>query len=234
VPRRDDAFQELDLLLKFPGPGVALAGLAKYLAATEEQLSHLKAQYQVRLKARLKKHGHLMHPDDVEDEEYDAIRTTEELFPRVFRGAYLVALWAVFESAITDIADYAKSQLHQTFSLDELRSGDFLSQAEKYFERVLDLKVFSDRTARKQMEVLKALRNALVHDNGQVRGLPKGIQRGILGDSHPDAGFTVCSDLHNSYIIPTPECLQDNLSLVRRCLEDLSDRAFKKLHKKPG
>jgi len=226
MPPEDDAFAELNLIIKFPGPGVVLWGLEEYLVAIEEQLSHLKAQYRVRLKARLKRDGRRMHKDDIEFAEYEVTQLTEELFPRLLRGAYLVALWAAFESVVTDMANYAKSEYKQPFGLDELRAGDFLAQAEKYYVRVLHLDLFTDRVDRKHIEMLKGIRNALVHDNGHIDGLPKEVHERLKRSKPAETGV----ELRDYYIIPTADGLRHYFSVAKRCLEGTYERVFSKLH----
>src|SRR6266487_6194417 len=161
---KNDALAELDQWLDSPGPQMPLSGLGSYLEAIENQLEFLNKQYKVQLKARLNRGRDWMHKDDIEDEEYRVAHRSDNLFPRLFRGAGLVTLWAVFESSVTDWADYAKSKLNQEFALDEVRvkGGDFLANAENYFERVLKIPLFVDREVRKDILVLKYLRNVLV------------------------------------------------------------------------
>lgn len=227
--QKSDNFDELRLILKFPGPGVILWGLDQYLIAIENQLFHLQAQYIIRLKARLKKEHRWMHPEDIEQAEYEVLHLTEELFPRLLRGSYLVALWAAYESKVTDMADYAKSEYKQPFGLDELRGGDFLAQAEKFYDRVLGLSLFSNREDRKRIEILKGIRNAIAHDNGHINGLPKELHKKIIMKTNmKEYGI----DVRDEFIIPTETGLRQYFVTVKHCLEETYKQVFSVLHPK--
>ena len=80
--------------------------LAKYREVFEEQLTFLKDQERVRLRARLMSGTSEM---DAAEQQFASERVellVEESLPRFFRGPYLIALWALFESAIIELADY--------------------------------------------------------------------------------------------------------------------------------
>lgn len=229
--RRLSAKEELRLLLSFPSPRGALSGLEQYLAAIEEQLPYLKSQYGVRLSARLNANRHLMDAEEIQDEEAQISYVTEDLFPRVFLAGFILSLWAVFESAVTDLADYAKSQRAQLFSVGDLRGGDFLAQAMKYFERVLDVRLLPDRHTLDRIELLKAIRNAFVHHNGRIT---KEIEHKINSSNLQDIGFKRRrdhgADHRREYIFLTEQGARNYLDLVKGCLNDLAMDVFKKLH----
>ena len=86
----------------FPGPYLRMAGLEAARSAVEDQLEHLKGQSAVRLYARLNREAHTMAPDDVEFETESFKGAVEELFPKVFRGGFVISLWSVFEACIKD------------------------------------------------------------------------------------------------------------------------------------
>lgn len=48
-----------------------------------------------------------------------------------------------------------RRQKQLPFGLQELRAGDFLKQVEVFFDRVLSLSAFPDKTIRKELEQLK-------------------------------------------------------------------------------
>ena len=82
----------------FPGPSLRMAGLETARSAVEEQLDHLKGQRAVRLYALLKREFHEMAKDDVIYKVEQLKATIEELFPKVFRGGFIISLWSVFEA----------------------------------------------------------------------------------------------------------------------------------------
>lgn len=215
----------------FPGPSLRLAGLETTLGAVEDQLIHLRAQLEVRLKAKLKREACSMHPDDIEFEKYEFSQTVDELFPKVFRGGFVIALWSVFEACIKDMAEYTRRERGIPFGLQDLRAGDFLGQTEKFFFGAVGLHAFPDKQVRKEIEELRGFRNALVHHDGSTDQLPKSL-RAKNPDQYRSLGLQVCSDLHHEYAVPTAEYANRNLLIVRDYLESLAKQLYANLH--PG
>ena len=159
----------------FPGPSLRIAGLQRALEATEEQLRIVKAQYEVRLTAKLKREARSMHPDDIEDEQHVVSRLVDDLLPKISRGGFVVSLWSVFEACVKDLAEYTKNERNLPFGLQDLRAGDFLEQTDKFFDRVLGLAALPDKSIRKSLEELKGFRNALAHHGGNTKEIPKSL-----------------------------------------------------------
>ena len=216
----------------FPGPSLRMAGLEAALAAVEEQLDQLKGQRAVRLYARLKREAHTMDQDDIQYELGQLKSTVEELFPKVFRGGFLISLWSVLEACTKDLAEYVRRERALPFGLQDLRAGDFLEQTEKFFARVLDLKAFPDKTSRAKIEELKGLRNCLVHHDGSATELPKSL-RGKTEAEYETKGLLVYSDLHHQFVVPTAEYAERNLETVRSHLVQLAEQVYVAIHPVP-
>jgi hypothetical protein len=215
--------------LTFPGPSSRLAGLEIALKTVEEQLVHTRAQQEVRLKAKLKRHGKSMHPEDIEMEEYDLAKTVDEILPKVFRGGFVISMWSVFEACVKDMAEYTRRQRKIPFGLQDLRAGDFLGQTEKFFEGALGLKAFPDKSMRRKIEELRGLRNALAHHDGSTNELPKSL-RGRDATHYEVLGLQVYRDLHHEYAIPNAEYARQALAAVHAYLECLATRVYANLH----
>ena len=215
--------------LQYPGPSLRMAGLDAARLAIEEQLDHLKGQRSIRLYARLKKEAHEMAPDDVEYEVDQLKNTVEELFPKVFRGGFIISLWSVFEACTKDISEYVRREKGIPFGLQELRAGDFLEQTDKFFDRVLAVKAFPDKSVRTKLEALRGFRNALVHHDGATEELPKAL-RSKTAAEYRSKGLLVYRDLHHQYAVPTAEYAEEALKTVHAFLEQFAETVYVALH----
>ncbi len=212
--------------VEYPDPSQRFEALRTALSATEEAIAHQAAQLQVRAKADLKRRG--MHPDDVELELHVLHTTTKELFPRVFRGGFLVSLWALFESGVKDLGEYTRRELKLPFGLQELRAGDFLNQSEKYFRGTLGVEPFPDKSNRKRIALLKEFRNAIAHHDGNIEEIPK-----ALVQARPPA-LQRFSDLHHVFAMPTAEYNAQSLELLASTSAALANVVYSKLHPDDG
>jgi hypothetical protein len=215
--------------VEYPGPSLRMAGLDAARAAIEDQLDHLKGQRAVRLYARLKKEAHAMAPDDVEYEVDQLKNTVEELFPKVFRGGFIISLWSVFEACIKDLAEYVRREQDIPFGLQDLRAGDFLEQTEIFFFRLLAVRAFPEKSVRTKLEELKGFRNALVHHDGAIEELPKAL-RSKTEVEYRSKGLLVYSDLHHQYAVPTAGYAEDAFNAVCTFLEQFADTVYAAIH----
>jgi hypothetical protein len=219
-------------VLTFPGPASRIFALERVREAIEEQLAHLKSQRSVQLNARIKREARSMAKEDIEDLRYELQSTVDELFPKVFRGGFIIYLWTVFEACVKDMAEYTRREKKVPFGLHELRAGDFLEQMGTFFSRVLDLQVFPDRAVRAQLDQLKDLRAALVHHDGDVEKLPKSL-RGSSPADYELKGLTTYEHLHHVYAIPTAEFARRSLETVSNYLAWLQDEVYPRVHPVP-
>lgn len=208
--------------VKFPDPTRRLASLREAFDATEAAISHQGEQYALRTKASLKKRG--MHPDDIDLELYIMRTTTEELFPQVFRGGFLVSVWAVFESGVKDLAEYTRVQLGHPFGLQDLRASGFLEQAERFFKTTLNIAPFPAKQDRKQLELLKGFRNTIAHHNGSFDQLPKELR------TAEPAPFQKFSDLHHTFAVPSAEYNRASIDVAENVCRELAESVYKRLH----
>lgn len=219
--------------LKFPGPSLRLRGLQSALEATEQQLETLKNQYEIRLRARLRKDARSMHPDDIDDARYDVSRLVDDLFPKIFRGGFIISLWSVFEACVKDLAEYTKLEKKIPFGLQDLRAGDFLDQTAKFFRGALGVNAFPDKAVRKSLEELKGLRNALAHHDGNIAEVPKSLWPEVRSNT-TFRKVRVYGDLHHKYAVPMEMYARESLLLVSAYLEEIAEQVYAKLHPEPA
>ncbi|MFA4916795.1 MAG: hypothetical protein WC560_09010 [Syntrophales bacterium] len=146
-----------------------LDALEDYLQVIETHIESLTKAERTRLEARVRQE----HISSGDPEWYAAASECEhqiEVFlPRFFRGPFLVTLYAVYESAVTEIAQLIKGKQSQEISLDDFR-GDFLKRAKKYYEHVLKFQLYTENRAWQSIQMLSTLRHAIAHENGGYRG----------------------------------------------------------------
>ena len=148
-----------------------LRALKIYLETLEIQLNYLEEQERVRTKAefeKLKKNTNETSHKEVYYELQDELNEKiQYLFPRFFRGPFIVTLWAVYESAIKKIAVYLKSVQGLSRNLKDIQ-GRFPENAKKYFKEVLKIPLVENNTSWTELKRLSILRHTIAHCNGQL------------------------------------------------------------------
>ncbi len=216
----------------FPGPNVRIAGLETALEVVEDQLTHARDQATVRLRARHKRDGDVLHPDDQAQDLYELEVTIDQILPRVFRGGFVLTLWSVFEVVVKDMAEYAYAQRQLPFDSKVFRQPNFLTQMNGVYSQNLGVVAFPDTEVRSQLDSLRLLRNALVHHNGSVAALPDSLRR-TEKDEYAAIGLHLYSDIHHEYVVPDGKYIRHNFELVRSYLASLAERLYDAVHPEP-
>ena len=199
-----------------------LGALERYLDSLENQLPTIARQEEEKAYARLRNEklkSDLAERDAILQELYNL---TEEVLPRFFRGAILVTLWAIFESAVIVIANEIRDQQKLTLTINDLR-GDFLERAKKYFDLVLKFRLTSNNRNWDRIRMLKVLRNALAHANGRMDHIRSEIDvRNIKKWETNDIGLSI----ENGNLLFSEQFVRQILSVVYETLDDLTRRIF--------
>jgi hypothetical protein len=145
-----------------------LSSLVRYREIFEEQLIFLKEQERVRLRARL-----ISRESELDDAERQFAREevdllVEEILPRFFRGPYLIALWALFESGIIEVADYLATTKQLSLRLRDFRGRDPKDQWNKYYTHIAGYPLGFSDFAWARLEELRQVRHVLAHANGRL------------------------------------------------------------------
>lgn len=140
------------------------------------------------------------------------------LLPRLFRVPFLVSLYAVYESAVIEIASNIQKQKGITISINDLR-GDFLERAKKYFKGIIDFKLCSDRAWQK-ITMLSVLRNAIAHANGRMEMLKIEIKTKIKTWEKQKVGVSIV----DGFVVVDESFTRETLSLVSSSLNNLVER----------
>jgi hypothetical protein len=154
----DDHIPSIDF--RFFEIGHELGSLQDYFRTTERQLPLLAEHAEEQLFEEL-----------TDEDTFGAVRSfahrfAEDVLPRFFRSPILVALWAIYESGTTDIAEYLRQRGNHALKLQDISGRNELDRKRKYFEHILKFQLITDERAQEYIEMLLLLRNSIAHGNG--------------------------------------------------------------------
>lgn len=196
-----------------------LYALEDHLRLIEGEIERIEKDERLRVDAYIKKEG--LCPDDPEWhaalQEYD--HHIDFLLPRFFRGPFLVALYAVYESAVTEIARLIQEKKGQKITINDLK-GDFLERAKKYYKHILEFDLYSEQKAWHRVKMLSELRNAFAHVNGRLEMLNKKSRETIQKWERQNLGISS----YDGYVICEARTVEDIFDTVRASLDDLVAR----------
>jgi hypothetical protein len=95
---------------------------------------------------------------------------------------------------------------------------NFLHVVERVYSKNLGIPAFPDPNERMQIDQLREIRNAIIHHNGSVKGLPQAV-RAAGPDGFTTYGLDYYADLHDEFVIPNADFLRRNFKLVERHLD---------------
>ena len=89
--------------------------------------------------------------------------------PRLLRCTFLAALFAVYESAVTEVAELIRrKQAGQTNTVRSRRNRNFPDWAKNYYKECLNFELSKNDNRCERLRLLSDLRNAIVHRNGRL------------------------------------------------------------------
>ena len=196
-----------------------LDALEDYLQIIETHIESLTKAERTRLETYVRQN----HVSSDDPEWYTAVNECEhqiEVFlPRFFRGPFLVMLYAVYESAVTEIAQLIKGKQVQQIFLDDFR-GDFLKRAKKYYEHVLKFQLYTGNSAWQSIQMLSTLRHAIAHENGRMEMINSDAKKKIHNWEGQKIGVAVCG----GYLVFEARFAANIFQIVRASLKDLIKR----------
>jgi len=193
-----------------------------YYEELENQITTVQKTQRLKLDALIRKEK--LTPENAEWHEaiqgYD--HWVDFLLPRFFRGPFLVSLYALYESVVTEVAVliHAKHPHLKRFSTFSRREKlSFLERAGKYYDEILGIELCPDEPTWYRLGVLSEFRNAVAHANGRVEML-RPEKRTVVLDfirSIPDV------DIHSGYITFGKAFVSDTAHIVINDLRRLID-----------
>lgn len=207
-----------------------LQALDRYIKSFEEQLPILVTQEREKASAEITEKEHDTDPDELDANRQELIELTDEILPGYFRSSVLVTLWAIFESAINDIAKEVKDQQDQPLGLNDIK-GDLLERAKKYFNHVIKFPIKTDGEKWERLQMFKVLRNAIAHCNGRLENIKnQEVLKEIKKWEHDNIGINTSTVFGN--LIFSKRFVRETYSTVYQTLDDLDVRV-KKLYPNP-
>jgi len=146
-------------------------------------------------------------------------RRVEFLLPRFFWGSFIVSLYAVLETSVTEIASLIQKSQKQGIAINDLR-GDFLERAKKYYKNVLKFELCSDDNAWQHIKILADVRHAIAHANGRLDMLYENRKKRIKALEKQNLGIS----LDFNYILLDSYFAKETFSKVRSLLLSLIER----------
>ena len=197
---------------------IELDALEEHLQLIENQMEHIQQTVRSKTEAYIRKEG--LCPNDPEWlSAWQDYNYRIDALPIFFRGPFLVALYAAYESIVTEIGRLIQDQQSQQIDINNLK-GDFLERAKKYYKHILKFDLYSDEKVWQQVKMLSILRNAFAHANGRLDMLNERSRTIIQNRAQQNLGIST----YNGYVICEANIIADIFDAVRNSLEDLIER----------
>ena len=188
--------------------------LGEHLELIEQQTKWAQDDAESRFQAALEKMPFYDEADWSQlRQEYDF--HLDVVLPRVLRNPFLVSLFAVYETAVVEVAELIKKRQNVRISLSDLK-GDFLERAKKYYGDVLQFELSRSNKSWERLSLLSDLRNSIAHTNGRVDMIAGGKRKKILNSKGVDRWF--------GFVVVDEAFLRETYALVKDDIEALVNR----------
>lgn len=196
-----------------------LHALEDHFDLIEKQLAHLVKSEQATLAEYYKKYK--LTPEDAEWhlawQECD--QKVEFLLPRFFWGSFIVTLYAVYETGVTEIAKLIQKTKKEEIGINDLRY-DFLERAKKYYKSILKFELCTDENTWQRIKMLSTLRHAIAHANGRIDMLNASTKNKIKNWEKQNIGI----DSYYDYLVIKSDFAKETLGKVSASLRELVER----------
>lgn len=210
---------KLDLDFRLLDISLEVYALENHLQLIKTQILHLRTIENKALEEYIKKEKLELDIPEQNILRQECEYKIEVLIPRFFWGAFLVALYAVYETAITEIAKLIQTSQKQEVSMNDLKGG-LLKRAKKYYKNILTFNLCDCTKTWQRIEMLAELRNAIAHVNGRIDMLKPGSQRKIKAWEQQNIGIS--SD--SNFLLVDEIFSEETFSTIRLSIEDLVKR----------
>lgn len=191
--------------------------LERYAALIDAHLDDLKSREAARIEAET-------DPEDEADLQlmlHLKDRLQEGVTTRFLGASVVMAAWALYESAVGEIADYARMRRGLTLKLSSVR-GTFVDRARRYFDEVLRFPLHHVGADWDRLTALERLRHALAHGNGDLREVRADKLKAFATWCVSAPGISVVDD---RYVVVQPAFAVESVAFLKTLLEDLTNRA---------
>lgn len=140
--------------------------------------------------------------------------------PRILYNPFLVSLYTVYESAVTEVARLIQEKKGQEISLDDIRGSDFPDRAKKYYQHILMFELPQNDQSWERLKILADLRHAITHANGRLSMVKESRRKKIREWMERDIGI---EDYYGDIIV-SQSFVRETFDIVKDSLEDLLKR----------
>lgn len=190
--------------------------LEDHINLIETQLAELEKEKQ---EEYLKKKKFAEDPFEWDEANSEYYKMVEFILPRFFWGSFILSLYAVYETAVTEIACLMQATKAESKSIDDSR-GDFLKRAKEYYKNIIQFDLCNSNNTWQRIKMLADIRNAIAHANGRLDMLKTGTRHKIESLAEKDIGVSIWGN----YFLVTAEFSKETFKLIRLSLEDLVER----------
>ena len=188
------------------------------LGILEEQLEHIEEQ--IKLGQTRAEEEFAPNTPSEDESDWDTRRQqydyeTEVILPRMWRSPFLVSMFSVYETSVTEVASLIQKKQERQIRLNDLR-GEFLDRAKKYYKSILQFNLSTSNERWKRLNKLSDLRNVIAHTNGRLETVSRERKRKILRYEGANESY--------DYLVVSRDFLSKTLALVTDELEDLVAR----------
>jgi hypothetical protein len=202
--------------LRFVDIGYERMMLEQYVALVDAHLEDLKSKEAARIEAAT-------DPEDEADIQlmfHLKDRLEEGVTTRFLVASVIVAVWALYEAAVDEIAEYAQKRRGLSLKLSSVR-GAFVDRARKYFDEVLKFPLHHVGADWDRLAALERLRHALAHGNGDLRHVQGDKLKPFAKWCSSTQGISVVA---GRYVVIQPTFATDSVAFLKTLLDDLTNR----------
>ena len=201
-----------------------LYALENYINSIESQLPDLIKKEEEKAYENIRKKQCENDPIEWQQMQQELYALIENVLPRYFRNPIIVTLWAIFESAIIEIAKEVKDQKKLQISLNDI-NGDFLEKTNKYFNHILKISIDTQGSSWQHLRKFYLLRNAIAHGNGRLDNIKNTKDRNkIIQWENENIGITTM----DRNLICSPNFIRRTYAVVSEILENMTERVQSK------
>jgi hypothetical protein len=155
-------------------PGLAIAAnfhsVERYLSLLTKYVPIIKDDFNIHFLEGLANIEQL--ESEEHKEQLGILKWETEMFvPRCFYGASILALWAAFESSVSQLAAFIKLKASVRLSFEEIREQNLVRRLQLYVETFTSKPVYFGDAIVKGISDLQMVRNSLAHSNGDLHFL---------------------------------------------------------------
>jgi hypothetical protein len=204
-----------------------LYALEEYMKSVKSQMPDLIQKEEKKAYDSLREKGYENDPIERQQVQQQLYQLIEEVLPRYFLGPILITLWAIFESAVSEIAKEVKDQQAHMLSISDI-NGDFLERTNKYFNHIQQLTINTRNNSWQHLRMLYVLRNALAHANGRLDNIKSEKDKSKI-KQWAKKGIGI--DHINGSLMFTVEFVKDTYSIVFKVIKNLTNQVTTKYPK---